>query len=754
MGKKKKNRKEASKTSNKRAAKKPKHKNKPGVKVQERFIKDFLNHHAEYNVPEALVISSIKFNGGQEQDARMALQRLEERGTIIRNNKGELRLNKQQNGAKAGKPSPEKNGRSAADDGNVGSISINRFGTGFVTLEGYEEDIRIPGKKLGVALNKDKVRIKIQPGGRGRLEGRVTEVLERGKKFYVGTFKKQGGNAFVIKPDEKSAHVEFFVSPENTGGARPDDKVMCRLVEWEHPRALPEAAVTEVLGKKGSNKAEVLSILAENDMRSSFDPEVEAICDAIPEEPSEADISRRTDLRDELVFTIDPADAKDFDDALSIRMLENGNYYLGVHIADVTHYMPSGNALDASAAERATSVYLVDRVIPMLPEKLSNGVCSLRPDEDKMAYSCFMELTPAGEIVDYSIEETAIRSSYRLSYEQAQEIIEGKPHEALSEAMALLVKLTDRLTEKRFEENAIDFNNPEPKFILDEDGKPVEVVLKKRMKAHRLIEECMLAANRTVARHVEHLRKQSGKKRDEDLYPFFYRIHAQPDLERLQQVADNVKAVGIDFKVSKQDIDAKAINNLLKQVQGRSIEYTVNDLLLRSMAKAEYSPKNIGHFGLGFEHYAHFTSPIRRYPDVLVHRLLKSYGSAHNSYTFKELLRYGEHCSERERAAVTAERDSIKLKQVEYMADRLGDEFEGVVSGVTEKGIYILLNDIYCEGMVSMADLNDDYYIFDKQRHCLTGRHHGKTYALGAKLKVRAVNTNTELRQIDFELSE
>lgn len=739
---------------------------KKNVKEIEQFILQFLKKHKQYEVPEGLIMDTVKFTGGDVKTFRRALRNLTDNGLVSKNGKKELSLTKLTVGKEEPQESPKtlkneyqkkasssKQASVSSQDGDVGRISINRHGTGFVTLENYDEDIRIPGKNLGVALDKDTVKIKITGNGRGRIEGKVLDIIKRGKNVYVGTLQKEGKHAFVIQPDEKSAHVKFFVKPDQTSGANPDDKVVFRLVNWVHPRSLPEASIQEVLGKKGTNNAEVLSILAENDMMGAFAPEVETFCDNIPEFPTDRDIAKRKDYRDALVFTIDPHDAKDFDDALDIQVLDNGNYLLGVHIADVTHYLKQNSVLDEAAVERATSVYLVDRVIPMLPEKLSNGVCSLRPNEDKMSYSCFMEVTPKGEVVDYSIEETAINSKFRLTYEEAQEIIEGKNHDVLSEPIAQLVKLTDTLTEKRFRENAIDFDNPEPKFVLDDNGKPIEVILKKRFKAHRLIEECMLLANRTVAEHVDTLRKEAGKKINPDLYPFFYRIHAEPNSERLEQVAEHVRVAGIKFDAREGKVNAKAINDLIKQVKGKNIEYTINDLLLRSMAKAEYSPKNIGHFGLGFNHYSHFTSPIRRYPDVITHRLLKKYADNKKSYTFKQLLEYGEHCSERERAAVTAERDSIKLKQVEYLSERIGQEFEGVVSGVTDKGIYILLKDIYCEGMVSMSELNDDFYIYDQRRHCLTGRNRGRTYKLGNELNVRVLNTNTELRQIDFVLA-
>ncbi len=712
---------------------------KKKVKELEEFTLDFLRRHKKFDVTrDMLHTAMIHATGADGRTLNKTIEKLIRNEVIQEDNKGNLVL------------VVETTKRAS----NEGVIDINRHGTGFVTVEGYESDIRINRKRLGLALPGDTVTIRITgKDNRGRLEGKVLDIVKRGRSLYVGTFRQETRKSYVIEPDEKSAHIPFFVHPKNTKNAKTNDKVVFQLMEWVHPKYLPEAEVVDVLGEKGSNDAEILSILADNQLKSTFSKEAEDFCEKISWDVPEAEVKKRKDLRKELVFTIDPVDAKDFDDALSLSMMDNGNYYLGVHIADVTHYMQRGIPLDDEARDRATSVYLVDRVIPMLPEKLSNGVCSLRPKEDKLTYSCFMEVTPDGQVVDYSIDETVIHSKFRLTYEEAQEIIEGKKHKQLSDPIQKLVKLTDTLTEKRFRENAIDLHTPEPRFVLDDEGKPVDVIVKKQLKAHRLIEECMLLANRTVAEHIDAMRKNSGKKKDKELFPFFYRIHDKPNMERLGQVAEMLGTVGIQFKVNKNNIGARQINEVLEQVKGKSMEYTINDLILRSMAKAEYSPQNIGHFGLGFRHYAHFTSPIRRYPDVIVHRLLKKYSSSLPSYKYSDLKDLGTHCSEREKMAVTAERASIKLKQVEYMSSRIGEIFEGVVSGVTENGIYVLLKDNYCEGMIRISDLDDDYYIYDEKRHCLTGRNRGRTYILGSELKVKVVSTNPELRQIDFQLA-
>lgn len=713
---------------------------KKKVNELEKFIINFLKRHKSFEVPRQMLETAIVYEGGNAKAFNKALEKLIKNGKVNTNNKHELSL---------GRESSNINNQASQ-----GKVSINRHGVGFVTLEGYEQDIRIPSKRLGTALSDDEVTIKITgKDNRGRLEGRILEIVKRGKPFYVGTFTKESKNSAVIEPDEKSAHTPFFVHPDNTMGAQPNDKVIFKLVDWIHPKSLPEATVIQVLGKKGTNDAEVLSILAENQVLSTFSAEVESYCKKIPSAPPESEMKRRRDMRDKLVFTIDPYDAKDFDDALSIELMENGNYYLGVHIADVTYYVRQSTVLEETAVERATSVYLVDRVIPMLPETLSNGVCSLRPKEDKLTYSCFMEVTSEGEVVNYSIEETAIHSDYRLTYEQAEEIITGeKTHEELGKPLEQLKVLTDKLTEVRFRNNAIDLNTPEPQFVLNDNGEIVDIYVKKRLKAHRLIEECMLLANKTVAGHVYKIRKTSGNAKDKNSFPFFYRIHDKPNVERLENVAQNARIAGFDFRFSGDNIDAKQINTLLQMVKGKPIEYSVNDQILRSMAKAEYSPDNIGHFGLGFRHYAHFTSPIRRYPDVIVHRMLKHYADGMPSYNYARLKEFGKHCSEKEKMAVTAERDSIKLKQVEFMSGKIGKSFKGVISGVTDNGIYVLLNDLYCEGMIQMRDLDDDYYVFDQQRHCLVGRNKGRTYKLGQELKVKVVNTNVELRQIDFKL--
>jgi ribonuclease R len=643
-----------------------------------------------------------------------------------------------------------------------GIFSATRRGTGYVKVDQMDQDIRIPAKFTHTALDRDKVKVTLMPRpGRDRVEGKVTEILERGRKFFVGTFQKEGKNTFLIIPDMNSANIEFFVHPDNVKGARHNDKVTFRLVEWLHPRALPEAEVLEVLGRKGSNNAAILSILAENELKAAFPKAVEDFANKVAGELHENEYRRRDDLRKLEVFTIDPHDAKDFDDAISIEIRESGNYYLGVHIADVSFYVRPDTILDKEARERATSVYLVDRVIPMLPESLSNGVCSLRPNEDKAAFSCFMEITRDGKLADYTIRETVINSNRRFTYEQVQKIIEGKkdPHE---KSIRILAEMTAMLTQKRFAEGSIDLDTPEPEFRLDEFGKPLGVLVRERLASHRLVEECMLMANKTVAGHISRLRQRSGEKQrnnkkdsGDDKYgknnhPFLYRVHDRPDPDKLKNIAENVRPLGIDFKAADGKVTASRINRLLQDASQTKLKYAINELILRSMAKAVYSPKNIGHYGLGFREYTHFTSPIRRYPDLIVHRLLKQYADGLPSYSFQDLLVMGDHCSDRERDAVTAERDSVKLKQVEYMSGHIGESFAGVISGVTEKGLFVILNESYCEGMIAVRDLEDDFYVYEASRHQLRGRSRGKVYRLGGDINVKVVRTDIEMRQIDF----
>ena len=711
-------------------------------------ILDFIKAQEGARVPFEVLATALNMEkASDEKRLKKYIIRLVASRYLKRTQSGLLEIPEDQKELPTKKPS-----KPAASVPNLesGVLQMNRYGIGFVRLPGMLEDVRIPQKYLGTALPGDMVEIQVfNRRGQDRIEGKINRIVDRGTRIFVGNLIKQAKNHYYIQPDPQSVPVEFFVKEEHLNGASHGDKVSFRLKQWEFKGGLPEAEIIESLGKSGTNDAEILALLAGNQLKNNFPEDVERDASLIPKTISEDVIARRQDIRDWIVFTIDPFDAKDFDDALSIEVLENGNWYLGVHIADVTHYMTTDTALDVEALSRATSVYMVDRVIPMLPEVLSNGVCSLVPDEDRLTYSCFMEINPEGVVVEYEIAETIIHSKRRYTYEEAQSIIEGQ-EDTFSEQIGILSEMTQLLTQNRLDAGAIDFDNPEPQFKLDEKGWPLEVYLKERMLSHRLIEECMLLANRTVSEHIDKLRSIS-KKKSKESYPFLYRIHDKPNGDKLMNVAELVGPLGIRVKFNQNDIRPSHIIDLLNQVKNTTLEKTVNELVLRSMAKAVYSPDNIGHFGLHFDDYSHFTSPIRRYPDVIVHRLLKAYGKNTTLYTYDDLVDLGRHCSDQEKSAQNAERDSVKLKQVEYMSKRIGQAYEGVISGVTDFGIFVVLNDNYCEGMVRVSELIDDFYVYEAKRHMLTGRRRGKTIRLGDSIRVIVADVSIEQKQIFFQ---
>lgn len=629
----------------------------------------------------------------------------------------------------------------------TGIVDMTARGAAFVVSDDIEEDVFVTQANLNRAMHGDTVKVYLYAKRKSKQpEGEVVEILKRKKTTFVGTIEISRNYAFLV-PVGRQMPYDIFIPLTKLNGAQNGEKAIAQITEWPKKSKNPVGQIISVLGMPGDNDTEMHAILAEYDLPHEFPEKVNQAAEEIPAEITKEEIAKRRDFRKITTFTIDPHDAKDFDDALSIRKLENGNWEIGVHIADVTHYIQRGSMIDQEAFDRATSVYLVDRVVPMLPERLSNGLCSLRPNEEKLSFSAVFEMNEQAEVLDTWIGRTVIESDRRFTYEEAQEIIETGKGDFQDEVLCL-DRLAKLLREKRFHKGAIDFDRYEVKFDIDEKGKPVRVYFKESKDSNKLIEEFMLLANKKVAEAIGKVAKDKKAK------TFVYRTHDQPNPDKLESFNKFIRKFGYGIKTIDSNSISKSMNNLLSDVKGESIQNLVETLAIRSMAKAEYSTVNIGHYGLHFDHYSHFTSPIRRYPDMMVHRLLEKYFSGGKSANADKYEEYCQHCSEMEQRAANAERASIKYKQVEFMQDHVGQEFDGCISGVTEWGFYVELDENKCEGMVSIRELEDDYYEFDEQNYCIVGRHYGRKYQLGDAVKIKVAKANLVAKQLDFVLAD
>lgn len=644
----------------------------------------------------------------------------------------------------------------------TGSIDFTNMGTAFVSVNPNEPDVFIPAKKTKDALQGDLVKVVLLQRSSGRRqEGEVMEVIKRARTQFVGTLRANPKFCFVIA-DNSKIHVDFYVRNGDQLGAKDGQKVLIELKEWKAGEQNPTAKVVSVFGFPGEHKTEMHAIMAEYGLPEKFPDAIEYEAKKIPTEITAKEIKSRRDFREVTTFTIDPVDAKDFDDAISIKKLNSGRWEIGVHIADVSHYLQEGSHLDKEAVQRATSVYLVDRCIPMLPEVLSNFVCSLRPEEEKLCFSAVFEMDEQANLISHWFGRTIIKSNRRFTYEEAQLIIETKQGD-YAEEILVLDTLAKKMREVRSRKGSIFFDKAEVKFNLDQEGKPLGVFFKTQKDAHKLIEDFMLLANRTVAEFLatgkvrlqngeEESRGKASKENNKNLCVF--RIHDIPSDEKLSDLSSFVSRFGYDFQIGNKNKVASSLNKLLIDVKNKKEQGMIELLAVRSMPKAIYTTKNAGHYGLGFKYYTHFTSPIRRYPDVLVHRLLEArlQGKSFSNQEQLELL--CKHSSDMERMAAEAERASVKYKQVEFMSDKVGQSFDGVISGVTEWGIYVEIIENRCEGMIKSRDLHDDRYVFDEDNYRYVGRNTGKVYALGDKVKVLVKNADLIKKQLDYAFAD
>lgn len=631
-----------------------------------------------------------------------------------------------------------------------GIVDMLASGSAYIKVDGEQKDIFINARNAGHAMNGDRVKFIINRVGRGGVpEGEIVEIVERSNKNYVGVIEIEEGKSYgFVRVDSRKVPMDIFVHLKEGQKVKDNEKVLVKILDWAEGSKSPVGEIVDVFGMSGDNNAEMHAILAEYDLPYQFDPSVEEAANKIPGEITKQDYAERRDMRRITTFTIDPADAKDFDDALSIRKLSNGSWEIGVHIADVTHYVQPGTIVDVEGEDRATSVYLVDRTVPMLPERLSNELCSLRANEEKLTFSAVFEMDDEAKIQQQWLGRTVTLSDRRFTYEEAQKIIEGEDGD-FKEEILTLDRLAKIMRAERFKNGAITFEREEAKFNLDENGKPLGVYFKEMKDSNQLIEEFMLLANRKVAEFV-------GKKRGAGANAertFVYRVHDDPDPAKLANFKSFILRFGYDFKAEGGKQIAKEMNRLMGKIKGKSEENVVSTLAIRTMAKAYYSTDNIGHYGLAFKYYTHFTSPIRRYPDMMVHRLLANYlagGKSPDKTTYEGKC---EHSSEMEVRAAEAERASIKYKMVEFMLDKLGQEFDGHISGITEWGIYVELDETHIEGMASMRDMQDDIYTFNEKDYAAVGSRTGRRFTLGDAVRIKVLRADLARKQLDFTIT-